>query len=140
MGRARGFCLSLRAGLALIQTKTSLRLSNPNETPSSWCFFPTIKKPRRYALERFPAGLNGGRNRIRTYVGRSPTVLQTVAFDHSATLPNKSIKNAAKLPQHQGTTSLNIFIITKKGASCHFFYRNRPFFAGKRKGRLTPFY
>lgn len=43
-------------------------------------------------------GLNGGRNRIRTYVGRSPTVLQTVAFDRSAILPNKSLPE--QLPRH----------------------------------------
>ena len=45
--------------------------------------FPTKLKPRLRGV------LNFGRNRIRTYVGRSPTVLQTVAFDRSAILPNK---------------------------------------------------
>ena len=36
----------------------------------------------------FARSLNFGRSRIRTYVGRSPTVLQTVAFDRSAILPS----------------------------------------------------
>ena len=49
-----------------------------------------------------------GRSRIRTYVGRSPTVLQTVAFDRSAILPST---NQFLLKQ------LGTYIITKmKGA------------------------
>ena len=59
------------------------------------------------------AGLNFGRDRIRTYVGRSPTVLQTVAFDHSATLP-KIYKNRNLHSDFTLLKQLGTYIITKK--------------------------
>ena len=80
--RPRLAMLAFRCKIAA-QTRIRLRLSHPNATPSSWCGFPTKNKPR------LRGGIFFGRDRIRTYVGRSPTVLQTVAFDHSATLPIK---------------------------------------------------
>ena len=62
----------------------------------SVCCFPANYKTT------LAGGLKFGRNRIRTYVGRSPTVLQTVAFDRSAILPYKLLKQ------------LGVYIITKK--------------------------
>ena len=53
-----------------------------------------LKAKRPYGPEPYAstssatrANKKNGWDRVRTYVGQSPTVLQTVAFDHSATQP-----------------------------------------------------
>ena len=57
----RGFCLShFTAVAACAQTKTTLWASNPNVTPSSWCYCPYQIK------NHLNGGLNSSGARIRT--------------------------------------------------------------------------
>jgi hypothetical protein len=66
-----------RARLAVLQSKTSLRLSNPHASQAVGLLLNISNMI--------------GWGRIRTFEGRSPLVLQTSAFDRSATQPKKRI-------------------------------------------------